>query len=218
MDQLADRLLQRVLDVIHVVGDSREQIPALAGVEVVQRQPVELGFHVAAQPVDDLHHQPVQHPALHPHEQRGDEVHGQHDQDVAAQQLEVDADPRDQVHLREHLGQVVLPGVAQLRDDLIHRHVGRHVPADGPGEDHVHGLAQDLGGDDGQHDACRDEEQDDGHAEFFGGEQAHQALGRGPEVFGLAHGCRIAEHVGGAGGIELVDFLDPVGIVHDCRG
>ena len=57
--------------------------------------------------------------------------------------VEVDALPGNEVHLGEHVGLGSLPGVAQLLDHQLRRRAGRDVLADQPGEDHVHGLAQD---------------------------------------------------------------------------
>ena len=54
-DQLGERLLQRLLDVVDVVGDAGQDVAALARVEVVQRQPVELFLRVVAQLADDPH-------------------------------------------------------------------------------------------------------------------------------------------------------------------
>ena len=48
-DELRERLLQRLLDVVDVVRDAGEDVAALAGVEVVQRQPVELLLGVVAE-------------------------------------------------------------------------------------------------------------------------------------------------------------------------
>ena len=51
-EQLAEGLLQGLADVVQVVGHPGEQLAARAGVEVRQRQPVDLVLHVRAQPVD----------------------------------------------------------------------------------------------------------------------------------------------------------------------
>ena len=60
VEHLADRLLEGLLHVIHVVGSAREEVAALVGVEVVQRQAVDLGLDLLAQIVDDAHDQLVE--------------------------------------------------------------------------------------------------------------------------------------------------------------
>ena len=91
VDQRGEGLLHGGLDVVDVVGGAGEQVAALAGVEVGQRQPVDLRLDLLAQPVDDAHHHVVQQPALQPVEQGRDHVHAHHDRQQPAQVDEVDA-------------------------------------------------------------------------------------------------------------------------------
>ena len=51
-DELGQALLERLADVVDVVGDAAQQVAARVAVEVAQRQPGELLVHVAAEPVD----------------------------------------------------------------------------------------------------------------------------------------------------------------------
>ena len=51
-DELGQALLERLADVVDVVGDAAQQVAAGMVVEVAQRQPGELVVDVAAQPVD----------------------------------------------------------------------------------------------------------------------------------------------------------------------
>ena len=82
-DQLAEGLLHRLLQVVDVVGDPAQDLPARLPVEVGQRQPGQLGLHLLAQP----EHRALDHrrgqPAL---EQRADgRAHVQrhdHEQDL----------------------------------------------------------------------------------------------------------------------------------------
>ena len=65
-EQLAQRLLQALGDVVDVVGDPAEQLAARLPVEVGQRQPVELVLDVGAQPEDGALHDVVEQVALQP--------------------------------------------------------------------------------------------------------------------------------------------------------
>ena len=69
-DQLGQALLERLADVVDVVGDAAQQVAARVAVEVAQRQPAELLVDVAAQPVDgplgDAGHDVGLHPARRP--------------------------------------------------------------------------------------------------------------------------------------------------------
>ena len=149
-DQLGERLLQCLLDVVDVVRHPGEDVAALAGVEVVQRQPVQLLLGVVAELADDLHDDPVQHVALQPQEDVGHKVHQQHDGNEDGQLLEVDAAAGHQFHLGDHVREVVLPLLAQSLHELVLAGAGGELLAHHSAEDHVHGLAQDLGGDDVQ--------------------------------------------------------------------
>ena len=118
-DQLRESLLQRLLDVVDVVRHPGEHVAALAGVEVVQRQPVELLFGVVPELADHLHHDAVQHVALQPQEDVGHEVHQQHDGDQDGQLLEVDPGAGHQFHPGDHVREVVLALLAQPLDELV---------------------------------------------------------------------------------------------------
>ena len=84
--QLAQRLLQQALrDVVDVVGDPAEQLTAGLLVEVRQRQPVELVLDVGAQLVDRALHHAVEHLALRPGQQRGDDVDASTSSRIAAE-------------------------------------------------------------------------------------------------------------------------------------
>src|SRR5699024_5040518 len=95
------------LHVVDVVRRPGQEVAALAGVEVLEREPVELRLDLLAQPVDDLHDDLVEDEALQPVEHGGHEVHGEDEEQVARERLEVDAVPapavEDDVHgLAQH--------------------------------------------------------------------------------------------------------------------
>ncbi len=203
--QLREGLLQRLLDVVDVVRDPGEDVAALAGVEVVQREPVELLLGVVAELADHPHDQDVQDVALQPQEDVGDEVHHQHHADQERELLEVDADAGDEVHLGEHVREVVLALGAQALDELLLAAAGRQLLADDAAEDHVHRLAEDPGRNDVEDDGDRHHGEHGDDAGPLGLQQAHQPLRGGPEVLGLL-GRHVAEHaaVGFAGLVFLL--------------
>ena len=63
-DELAQRLLQRLGDVVDVVGDPAEHLAARLPVEVAQRQPGQLRLDLLAQPEDRPLHDGRREPAL----------------------------------------------------------------------------------------------------------------------------------------------------------
>ena len=63
-EQLAQRLLQALGDVVDVVGDAAEQVAARLAVDVAERQPVELVLDVGAQPVHRALHDAGEHVGL----------------------------------------------------------------------------------------------------------------------------------------------------------
>ena len=93
-EQLAQRLLQALREVVDVVGDPAQQVAARLAVDVAQRHPVELVLDVGTQ---------AEHRALHdPGQQRSDCRRGQHrrrrvdrehDEQRVVQLREVDALP-----------------------------------------------------------------------------------------------------------------------------
>ena len=83
-EQLAHRLLQRLADVVDVVGDPAEQLAARRAVEVAQRQPVDLVLDVLAHPADGVLHDAVEDVALQPGQQRRGDVDREHEQQHVA--------------------------------------------------------------------------------------------------------------------------------------
>ncbi len=193
-DQLREGLLQRLLDVVDVVRHAGQDVAALAGVEVVQRQPVELLFGVVAELADHLHDDPVQDVALQPQEDVGHEVHQQHDGDQDGQLLEVDAGAGNQFHPGDHVREVVLALRPQALDELVLADSGGELLAHDAAEDDVHGLAEHLRGDDVEDHGHDDHGHHDVDAHGLRLQQPHEPLGGGPEVLGLLRG-HAAEHV-----------------------
>ena len=116
-DDLREALLQRVGDVVDVVGHAREDVAARVVVEVAQRQPRELLVDLVAQVVDDALRDADREVLLQPAEERAQQVDGreQHEQDCPMA-CEVHAHARRQVHAREHVGELRLPLRPQSRD------------------------------------------------------------------------------------------------------
>ncbi|CAM3908549.1 hypothetical protein MIFL109517_10150 [Micrococcus flavus] len=180
-----ERLLQGLLDVVHVIGGAGEQVAALAGVEVAQRQPVDLRLDVLAQPEHDPHHQVVQHAPLQPHERLRHHIHGQDDQDQPPQLAEVDPLPRRERHAGQHVRGLALTLGSQALDHLLAAHPRGHLPGDEAAEDHVHRPSQDVRGPHVEHDGDQHHQRDHHQARALGPEQAQQPPGRGPERLGL---------------------------------
>ena len=79
-DELGQALLERLADVVDVVGDAAQQVTPRMAVEVAQRQPAELPVDLLAQPVDGALRDAGHDAGLRPGEDRA--------QDVDAGQLE----------------------------------------------------------------------------------------------------------------------------------
>ena len=168
LDQLREGLLQRRLDVVDVVGHARHQVTALARVEVAERQPVELRLDIGAQSVDHAHHERVQDVPLPPLEQRGRDVHREHDREQAAELDEVDAVARNQSVRRDR--------------------------SDSALEDDVRGASEHLRRDHDERHRDDDEQGHERHAQPLGLQEAEEALERRPEVLRLL-GRGSSEHV-----------------------
>ena len=179
-DRLGHGLLHRRGDVVDVVGDPAQQVPARVGVEVLQRQPAEFDVDVLAQPV----HRPLGDPGhqvlLTPREHRADEVHDDDQRDDLPERDEVD--PVGQGHRREHLGLLHLPGLTQAFDRLLLADPGRQLPAHDAGEDHVGRLAEQPRPEHGEEDADHREHEHHRDDEPLGVQPAHQPFERGLEV------------------------------------
>ena len=201
-----ERLLEGLLDVVHVVGGAGEQVAALPAVEVTQRQPVDLGLDLLAQAEDDAHDDVIEHAALQPHEGLRHQVHAQDDEDQPAQLGEVDPLARRERHAGEHLCGLVLALGAQPVDDLLAAQPAGHLRGDHAAEDHVHRPAQDVRGPHVEHDGDQHHQRDHHQAQLLRAEQAHEPLRGRPERLGLA-GRPAAPVVGGALLLDLEDLL-----------
>ncbi|CAH0285789.1 hypothetical protein SRABI26_04075 [Arthrobacter sp. Bi26] len=217
--ELREGLLERLLDVVDVVGHAGEDVAALAGVEVVQRELVQFLLGVIAQGADHAHDKHVEDIPLEPQEDVGDEVHHQHHADEERELLEIDARARHYVHLGQHVGEVVLALGAQSFDELLLGGTGRELLAYYSGEDHVHRLAQDPRGNDVEDDGDRHHGEHSDDAGALGLQQPHEPLSRGPEVLGFLgrHGTEHAA-VGFAGRVLLLDEVVVRHIKGGCCG
>jgi hypothetical protein len=124
-EHLAERLLQALSHVVHVVRDPAEQFAALHLVEVRQRQPVDLRLDLFAQPVDGALHDRVEHAALQPREDGCRHVEHQHETEHHGEGVEVDALPGGEGDPAQQVGLLPLTARAELVDQLLLRHVGR---------------------------------------------------------------------------------------------
>lgn len=214
VEDLRHRLLQGLLDVVHVVGGAREQVTALAGIEVVQRQAVDLAFHGLAQVEDGRHGQPVQNRTLGPHEQGGDDVEDDDEGDQLREPVKVDAEAGAQVHRLGHVGEAFLPGGAQAVDHLLLARPRGEIARDDAGKDDVHRVAQHARGVDREDDGADVHCQHQDELEPMGHEQPDQSLGAGPELLRLAR-CAAGEVVTGharlEGGELLIGHIGGVG-------
>ena len=179
-------LLEGVGDVVDVVGQATEQLTALDGVEVAQRQAVDLVLHLGAQPVEGLDRDAVDEPALKPVEQARPHVQAQHHCQDPAQAGVVDTRAGDDVHRREHGGEVVHPPRSQGLNGLGLGGAGRQHRGDHALEDDVGGLTQHLGGRHRQHHRAHRGQGHDHQGDPVGAQQPDHPLEGGPEGLGLA--------------------------------
>ena len=91
LQQLAERLLHALRDVVDVVGDAAEQVAAGLTVEVRQRHRVQLRLHVGAQAVHRALHHAGQHVRLQVRQRVAGEVQADGKPERGVQRGEVDA-------------------------------------------------------------------------------------------------------------------------------
>jgi hypothetical protein len=206
VDQARDGVHQGVLDVVDVVGDPGEDLPALHAVEVPQRQAVQLLLDVAAQAGDHPHQDPVQRQALQPHQQRGEGEEADGQAQGLVERREVDALAGGEGHAREHVRELLLPLGAQSVDHLGGIGARGEVLRDQAGEEDVGGAAEDLRPHHGEGHGDHADEDRGEQIGPLGPHLAHQALGGGPEVLRALPGAEPARGVllggdlgGGAG-------------------
>ncbi len=135
--ELADRLLQRLADVVDVVGGARHQLAALRAVDERERQPVQRGLHVVAQAADHPLHDGGGEPALPPHEARRQDVQHDRARQHPAELREVDALPGAHVGTEEHVRETVLAVGTQPLHDLGLARAGRQPARQVAAEDEV---------------------------------------------------------------------------------
>ena len=184
-DHLAERLLQRLGQVVDVVGDPGQDLPAGLRVEVPQRQPGQLGLHVRAHPEHQPLHDRGGDPALEQRGHRRGGVQGQHDDQQTAQCVEVDALPGVQRQRLDQPGLVALAFVLQPGDHLGLGRPGRDLLGNHPAEDQVRGLAQQPRPGHGQRDVDHGQQQRAGGEQPLGRHVPQQPLARPAEVQGL---------------------------------
>ncbi len=107
-DELGQALLERLGDVVDVVGDPAQDVAARLAVEVGEREAAELHVDAPAEAVDGPLGDAGHDVGLGPAEDRARDVDPDRDEEDGAQRAEVDALARHDVHAREHVGEVVL--------------------------------------------------------------------------------------------------------------
>ncbi len=148
-----------VADVVDVVGDAAEHLAALPGVEVRQRQPMQLVLDVGPQRDHGPLHHHVEQPGLHPNQQRGNQIQRERQQQRAADGVEVHAVAGDHVHTRQQIGERVVAAGPGGRDRLFLGQTGGQFAADHAVEQQVGGVPEDARADHADRDAG-DAEQD----------------------------------------------------------
>ena len=187
-DELRQALLQRLADVVDVVGDATQQVAARVAVEVAQRQPAELFVDLRSQPVDRPLGDAGHDVCLQPGEDRADDVHDDEQHEDPGQRGEVDACAGRQRHGRQHVGELVLALGTQARDRLVLGDAGGQGQAGGARDDHVDRLALDLGPDDGKGDADDGQREDEQDQQSIRPQVAEQSAQRAAEVLRLRSG------------------------------
>ena len=177
-DELAQHLLERLADVVDVVGGAAHHLAAGHAVEVAQRQMVELGLDLLAHAVDRVGDQTGQRPALDPAQRNRAEEHACGDSQDHRHLAEVHALAGVDVHRGDHVHHAALAVGLKGRDGLLLGGAGGQHLGDHALEQHVRGLAHDLraqhhGG--GGQSAGDD---DDRHTQLVGQDVLHQTLER----------------------------------------
>jgi len=181
-EQLAQRLLQAHLDVVHVVGDPAEQLTTRLAVEVGQGQPVELGLHVGTQ----LEHRPLddgrQEPAREPLEERRDDVEPHDQEQDVRERGEVDTHSRDDVHPGEQVGELALAAAPEPGDHGFLARPRGQPRAEEAFEDEVRRVPEDLRPDRAEHHARHGQDDDEQDGSALRPKPRHEALRRRGET------------------------------------
>ncbi len=108
-EELAQPLLERGRHVVDVVGDAAQDVAVRVAVEVLQRQPRQLGLHVAAHAVDGALRDPGHDVALRPAEDGPEQVErAQRARGSPRAALKSIPCPGRHVHARQHLRELAL--------------------------------------------------------------------------------------------------------------
>ena len=181
VERLGEGLLERLGDVVDVVGDAREHVAARAAVDVGQghagKLVLDLGAHAPAGALDDAR----QDPPLDPQEDCGGEVEGENLQEDDHEGAGVEPAADDDVVGGEHVGVAVLAAGAQRLGELVAgQAVGQAARAQERAEDaledDVRGAGEHLGGDDVEDDRHDGEDDDGGNAPPLGAQLAEEPL------------------------------------------
>ncbi len=184
-DQLAQRLLQGLRDVVDVVRHPREQLAARLVVEVTQRQAVQLALGLPAQAEDEALDDPAGEPALDEAERERDQVHGEDEQQRPPDGVEVDALTWRHIHGLDEVRELVPPVLAQFLHRLRLVGPAGQVAADHAGEHAVGGLPEQARPHDGRGDAEDPADQHDDQEEPLRAHHPQQPQGGALEVHRL---------------------------------
>src|SRR5690606_15731828 len=208
-DHLAHGLLERLGDVVDVVGHPAQQLAAGLAVEVAQRQTVDLVLDVGTKPPDGPLDDVGDPEPLEPAGEGGHAVHADDESQDLADGGEVDPPAGDDVHRLQHPGEGVLPLGPQSLDDGLFGDPGRELGADEAAEDLVGRPAEHLGGEHGQHDADDRQHQHGDDLDAVGAQQAEEALRRALEVHRLLADYPAHHRPVTGPGDDALGFFDP---------
>ena len=200
-DELGHGLLQRLRDVVDVVGHSAQHVPARVVVEVLERQAGELLVRRLPQAVDRALSYACHDELLQPAEESARQIDADEQQQRALESREVDTLAGMQVHAREHVGQCALAPGPQRGDGLLLRDAGGQSLAHHAVEEDVGRRAQDPRTEDGERHADHGQKHHQHDAGALGPQHAHEPLHRAAEVLrlGRRHDQHVAAGAAGAG-------------------
>ena len=144
--------MEALAQIVDVVGNTAQDLAAGLLVEIRQRQPIELGFHVGTQSVHGALDDPGDEVPLRPHEDRRRHVQQQHEEKNPSEGSEVDAGPWHRIGAAQQVGEPTVASRPGLGNCLILGDAGRQLFSDDTGEDQVSGMPEELRADDAERD------------------------------------------------------------------
>src|SRR5205807_3451053 len=154
-------------------------------VEIFQREASQLGFGVAAQPVNGALRNPGHDVGEHPGEPGGQKVDQRGEREDLTQLREVDATARHDVGSRHQVGDLTVALRPKCGEGLLLGETGGQALADDAVEDHVGGVADDFGPDHGAGDAAQREDGGNRATRPLWSKPGKELAQRLAQVFGL---------------------------------